>query len=530
MDNPLKLLIGTAIIIFCGMGSPLDGTAQDQVFLHRVQTLPQPTGAKTAFNIAVFDLTDKTSGNHSMHMDSVKKVVNIGQIISDHIANSIITSKYFHNVVRFNRTLDVTDLNHGKFDFILSGFIDRFQYGGQVHTSNLLNPAAWLGVPSSSPGKVTFEGKSRLSINITKTSTRRVVKSYTVRGHFGPETITSSPQEAEKHQIVFGEKLVNKVLNDFRHKLNASLNGPFGEMLIAGSPQPEKKSFQSAPSITKTKKNSVQSSANERYTPLTKKWAVVIGISNYLNKGNQGVPDLVFADDDARVFADTLLKLGWNKNHIKLLVNSEATQRNIMIALESWLTKAGPDDMIVLFWAGHGFPDPEDPEKVYFACYDTEINIPVTGYRMDRVRSIIEERKVKNVILLADTCHAGKLITRGKRNISIIPNIEKMRAEQRVPKGWIFMVGADTDRQAIEHSSWSNGAFTHSLIKGLKGSADGYESAGPKDGVVTIGELKAYMNSEMPYETQKVLGVAKRPVIATSTGDPDIWNLTIEVK
>lgn len=96
-------------------------------------------------------------------------------------------------------------------------------------------------------------------------------------------------------------------------------------------------------------------------------------------------------------------------------------------------------------------------------------------------------------------------------------------------KGWVFMVGADTDRQAIEHTSWTNGAFTHSLIKGLSGAADGFQSAGAKDGIVTMGELKDYMNISMPDETQRVLGVAKRPVITTSTGDPDIWNLTIQV-
>jgi Caspase domain len=263
-------------------------------------------------------------------------------------------------------------------------------------------------------------------------------------------------------------------------------------------------------------------------TKVDTSWAVIIGISEYQYSGQNGLTNLIFADDDAKVFARTLRNLGWSESHIKLLTNEEATQRNIMIALESWLSKAGPNDQIVLFWAGHGYPDPEDPEKVYFACYDTDINIPSTGYRMDNVRRSLEEKKVRNVIVLADTCHAGKLITRGdgNRSISIVPNIK----QQNVPKGWVFMVGADTDRQAIEHSSWSNGAFTHSLIKGLSGKADGFQSAGAKDGVVSMGELKAYMNAAMPDETQKVLGVAKRPVITTSTGDPDIWNLTLQVK
>jgi hypothetical protein len=105
-----------------------------------------------------------------------------------------------------------------------------------------------------------------------------------------------------------------------------------------------------------------------------------------------------------------------------------------------------------------------------------------------------------------------------------------MRREQSVPTGWIFMVGADSDRLAIENSSWTNGAFTHCLVEALSGKADGFESVGPRDGTVTMRELRAYLDSVMPDETQRVLGVAKRPVITTSTGDPNIWNLSLERK
>lgn len=285
--------------------------------------------------------------------------------------------------------------------------------------------------------------------------------------------------------------------------------------------------------------NSVKTKADSDYLPVKhgqvivqstgNNWAVIIGISQYQHSGKGGLNNLIFADDDAKAFARSLRNLGWSESHIKLLTNEEATQRDISIALKSWLTKAGPNDQVILFWAGHGYPDPEDPEKVYLATYDTDISIPVTGYRMDEVRRALEEIGSKNVILFADTCHAGKLITRGDRGISIVPQIDKMQREQQIPKGWIFMVGADTDRQAIEHTSWTNGAFTHSLIKGLNGEADGFQSAGAKDGIVTMGELKDYIKTSMPDETQRVLGVAKHPVITTNTGDPDIWNLTLQV-
>jgi hypothetical protein len=257
-------------------------------------------------------------------------------------------------------------------------------------------------------------------------------------------------------------------------------------------------------------------------------YALVIGISQYKYVNQGGLVNLSYADDDARAIAKSLKELGWSDSRIRILINEEATKRNIEIALESWLSKAREGKLIVIFWSGHGYPDPEDPEKVYFACYDTIMNIPATGYRMDRVRSILEEHRARNVIVLADTCHAGKLITRGEKAISIVPHIEKMRREQSIPKGWIFMVGADSDRLAIENSSWTNGAFTHCLIEALSGQADGFESAGPKDGTVTMREVRAYLNSVMPDETQRILGVAKRPVITTSTGDPTIWDLSLD--
>jgi hypothetical protein len=38
------------------------------------------------------------------------------------------------------------------------------------------------------------------------------------------------------------------------------------------------------------------------------------------------------------------------------------------------------------------------------------------------------------------------------------------------------------------------------------------------------------MNNAMPEETQKILGVAKRPIIIISNGAPSIWDLTSRAK
>ena len=261
-------------------------------------------------------------------------------------------------------------------------------------------------------------------------------------------------------------------------------------------------------------------------------WAIIVGISRYASPGGtDGLTNLAFADDDARAFYEALLERGWDTDQVKLLLDSDATQRNVIKVVEGWLTKAGPDDLILLYWSGHGFPDPEDPEKVYLACHDTEIEWPATGFRMDRLRDILAERGARNVVVIADTCHAGKLVTRGERGVGgVVTEVKKLEREKSVPKGWVFLVSAETDRKAIEHSSWANGAFTHCLLDAMAGKADGYRGAGAEDGVITVGEIKEYLNTAMPDETQRVLGIAVRPLVTTSTGDPDIWNLTLEAR
>lgn len=259
-------------------------------------------------------------------------------------------------------------------------------------------------------------------------------------------------------------------------------------------------------------------------------WAVVIGISQYEHSGKNGLENLLYADDDAQGFVKALKDHGWKENHIKLLTNSQATKTNIQGVLEGWLRKAGKDDLIVLYWSGHGVPHPDNPDEVYFACHDTDLIKPWTGLRMDRVRKALEERNVRNVIVLADTCHAGKLITRGDKGVSIQPYVEHLRSKNKTPEGWIFLVSADTDRKALELSSLKNGVFTSVLLEALRGAADGYEGAGKKDNIITMGEVRAYLRNVMPSKSKKVMGITRHPVITTNTGDPTIWDISFKGK
>ena len=260
-------------------------------------------------------------------------------------------------------------------------------------------------------------------------------------------------------------------------------------------------------------------------------WAVVVGVSEYQYAQDGVMGNLVFAQKDADDFYSVLQNQGWAKDHIYKLTNEKANKRNIEYALETWLRKAKPEDMIIVFWSSHAWPDPGDSTKAYFACYDSKPSDPSSGWRMDRVLQILEERNVKNVVMIADTCHAGKIIRAGDpKAIGVIPALEKMNTDRTVPNGWIFIASADSDRKAYEDKAWSNGALTHVLIEGISGQADGYQSLGPKDGSITMGELRGYTTDRMSEESLNILGARLTPLFYTTSGDPGIWNLSLNAK
>jgi len=263
------------------------------------------------------------------------------------------------------------------------------------------------------------------------------------------------------------------------------------------------------------------------------RWAVIIGISRYKFSGQAGFGDLAFADNDAKQFAATLKERGYDDAHMKVLINEQASKQQIQHALETWLRRVDPNDVIVLFWASHGWPDPGESDKAYFACYESKPSDPSSGLRMDWVRQMLEERRTRNVVVIADTCHAGKVI-RGSdpnRGMSVVPALDSMEHKGQIPRGWVFIASADPDRKAYEDKAWNNGALTYVLLEGLRQhKADGYKSAGKKDGMVTLGELRAYITDRMGEETLNVTGAKLTPFFYTTSGYPEIWNLEIVPK
>ncbi len=236
-----------------------------------------------------------------------------------------------------------------------------------------------------------------------------------------------------------------------------------------------------------------------------RKFAVIIGVSDY-EHNDAGLTDLNYADDDAEAIRKLLRSPEggqFAEDQIRCLVDKQATNATVRTQLTSFLSKAGPQDLIYLFIAGHGFPDPYNLREFYFALHDSKIaDLPNTALKMTELQQILKGQKAKRVVAFIDTCHSagvsGKKIVaaRGQR---VENNLVNLYAEKYFrEEGWALLTSSDVDESSFEDEKWDkHGVFTWALLQGLGGKADANS-----DRSITAGELFAFVSKRVSEETQ----------------------------
>lgn len=245
------------------------------------------------------------------------------------------------------------------------------------------------------------------------------------------------------------------------------------------------------------------------------RWAVVIGVSDYVD---ESIGDLQYADDDALAVYDFLRSPaagmgGIPEDHIRLLLNEEATSRNIRSALTTFLRQSTPDDVIFIYIAGHGAPDPYRPDDLYILTHDTELDdIAATAVSMTYAGQAIEEAYAYNKVLFTDACHSGGMGagTRSMNNNQI--NSAFLDYMNSSSGGFVTFTASESNQLSQEGEQYGggHGVFTHFLLQGLSGEAD-------EDGdhVITLGEAMEYTRNAVRRETRN----AQVPTISQTTFD-----------
>jgi hypothetical protein len=248
----------------------------------------------------------------------------------------------------------------------------------------------------------------------------------------------------------------------------------------------------------------------------SQRWAVIIGISNYKDSR---IPSLHYADADAVSFYEWIVSPSGGRippSRVKLLINENATVTDIKDALYNWLSQPLEEDVIVIYFAGHGSPQsPDNPENLFLLPYDTDYqNLATTAFPMWDIETALHRFiKARRVIVIADACHSGgvgerfDIARRADRGLKLNPISSALQNLSIVGEG-ICVISASDDKQfSQEGQQWGegHGVFTFFLLKGLKGEAD-YS----RDGRVTLGELIPYLSEKVRRATMS----AQCPTVA----------------
>lgn len=90
------------------------------------------------------------------------------------------------------------------------------------------------------------------------------------------------------------------------------------------------------------------------------------GVSEYKDTR---IPSLRYAGKDARSFYDWLVSPEGGKysiSRVRLLIDGDATENGIRNSLFEWLGQALEQDVVTIFFAGHGSPQsPDNPENLF---------------------------------------------------------------------------------------------------------------------------------------------------------------------
>jgi WD40 repeat protein len=232
---------------------------------------------------------------------------------------------------------------------------------------------------------------------------------------------------------------------------------------------------------------------------------LAVGINQYKNQRMS----LNYAKPDAESFSQVMDSKGTNlfkSVQLHTLYDDQATRNKILKKLDDLSSEIHPEDVFIFYYAGHGSMV---DNQFYFIPTETLRLYDATSLNKEAIEAMTLQEKFSKIkalkqLIIMDACQSGGsvelLATRGASE-------EKAIAQLSRSAGIHVMASAGSEQFATEFTELGHGLFTYVLIKALQGEADG----APKDGKVTIYELKSFIDDQVPEMTRKLKGKPQYP-------------------
>lgn len=252
--------------------------------------------------------------------------------------------------------------------------------------------------------------------------------------------------------------------------------------------------------------------------------ALVIGVSTYTHAPQLNVP---ITAADAKAVASELGNAetcGYPPEQVMLLPPEQATRAGILAALDTLARRAGPDDTVCLFYAGHGI---HGDDGYYLTTADTQLAgkkvVVGTGVREAELITKLRAIKAKKVLLLINACHSGEVspVLAGGEDAppSGTPPPNVTAALLGTGTGRVIIT-ACREQQYAYIGPGPETIFTRALLAGLRGAVVGQR------GVISVFDLYSHLyytidelvGREIPAATRAKYGETQQPELTILKG------------
>src|SRR5262249_26620311 len=229
---------------------------------------------------------------------------------------------------------------------------------------------------------------------------------------------------------------------------------------------------------------------------------LAVGIDHY-QSGK--VPALANAANDARGIVEVLQRDKKREVFAEvdatLLTDGQATLAAIGAAFDRLAREARPNDLTVVFLAGHGVAL---DGKYYFLPHDlpdiTPTAIAERGLTHEQLAQQLSRLPTARTMVVLDTCFSGAFAV----GDSILRESRDQTLGRQISfaSGRFILAGSSNQQEALDGFD-GHGVLTGTLLKGLAGAADA-QVRGDHDGKVNVLELGEYAKTVVPEVAAKV--------------------------
>ena len=233
-------------------------------------------------------------------------------------------------------------------------------------------------------------------------------------------------------------------------------------------------------------------------------YALIIAVGAYKDPK---INPLRYVENDARelyrVLTDPRTGL-FRPENVTVLINRDATEKKMKFNFDDVIPKANQkDDLLFLFYAGHGFTYPHGADT-YWLTYDTVVGnesgnrIRSTAFSNLTLATKIADLEANTILFFVDACFSSGMVNRP----AAIRGLENYLG---AGKDFLIITSSQADQESIESPQLKHGVFSHFLIEGLSGKADTNS-----DGLVSVDELWTYLKSNVSQYAMQ-MGTEQNP-------------------